>query len=181
MLSSALRRGAQSALVIGVAALVTFALIHLAPGDPFGEMANDPRVPPGVREQLRHEFGLDESLPVQFGRWGANVMRGRFGYSTSLRRDVGDAIAEAVPNTLHLMGVAIVLSFTLGVAVALAQMWRPGSWLDRALSTITLTTWALPDFLLAIVLLLAFSYWMAWFPAGGMVDMMHGDLTWWAM
>lgn len=180
LLLALLRRGGQGTIVIGAAALVTFTLIHLAPGDPFGEMANDPRVPPAVRAQLRHDFALDAPLPTQFAKWTWSVARGRFGYSHSHKRDVSAAIADAVPNTLLLMTVALTLSFAFGVGIALAQMWRPGSWIDRVLGTTTLVTWALPDFWLALVLLLAFSFWLPWFPAGGMVDVTHDDLQLWS-
>ena len=180
MLLALLRRGGQAAIVIGIAALVTFTLIHLAPGDPFGAVASDPRVPPAVREQLRHDFGLDQPLPTQFAQWSWSVAQGQFGYSPSLKRDVSAAIADAVPNTVQLMAVALALSFALGIAIALAQAWRPGGWPDRILGTATLTTWALPDFWLALVLLLAGSYWLPWFPAGGMISMTHDDLPFWS-
>lgn len=180
MLAALLRRGVQAAIVIGIAAVVTFALMHLAPGDPFAGTASDPRVPPAVREQLRRDFGLDQPVPVQFVKWSWSVAHGELGYSLSRGRDVSAVLADAVPNTLQLMSVALTLSFALGVAIALAQMWRPGSWIDRVLGTTTLATWALPDFWLALVLLLAFSFWLPWFPAGGVVDMTHDDLSLWA-
>ncbi|MBI2797258.1 MAG: ABC transporter permease [Gemmatimonadetes bacterium] len=180
MLRALLRRGGQAALVVGLVAVATFALIHLAPGDPFGASLDDARVAPEVRAHWRAVYGLGRPLPEQFGRWTMSLARGELGYSFSQHRPVADVIRATVPNTIQLMGVALVLSFALGIGTALAQARRPGGWLDRALGTTTLATWALPDFWLGLVLLLAFSYWLPWFPAGGMTDDLHESFPpWW--
>lgn len=179
MLRALLRRGGQAALVVGIVAVATFTLIHLAPGDPFSASLDDPRVSPEVRAHWRTMYGFDQPLPVQFVRWTASVARGELGYSLSKNRPVAQVVRATVPNTMLLMGVALALSFLLGIGIALAQARHPGGWLDRLLGTTTLATWALPDFWLALVLLIAFSYWLPWFPAGGMTDDLHDAFPFW--
>lgn len=182
MWQAAWRRLAQAALVVAIVAVATFALIHLAPGDPFSASLDDPRVAPAVRAHWRNVYGFDQPLPVQFWRWTTSVARGELGYSFSQHRPVSEVVRATVPNTMQLMGTALVLSFALGVGLALVQSFRPGGWLDRSLGTATLVTWALPDFWLALLMLLAFSYWLPWFPAGGMTADVHDPYPlWWRL
>jgi peptide/nickel transport system permease protein len=100
------------------------------------------------------------------------------GYSHSMHRYVGDVIAEVLPRTLLLMGVALVASFLLGIAVGVLQAVRRGSWVDRSASSVLLFFYSIPDFWLALMALLAFAYWIPIFPTGGMIDqVMHDYLS----
>ena len=159
----------QALVVVLLVTTISFFLIRLAPGDPFSyEGAYS--LSPALRTQLRAEFGYDRPLPEQYLRFVANVARGRLGYSHSQNRTVGAAIADALPHTLLLMGVAIAFSFLLGIAVGVLQAVRRGGILDRTLSNVLLVFYSVPDFWLAIIILLAFAYWIPIFPAGGVVD-----------
>lgn len=149
---------------------VTFVLIHLAPGDPFGAMLEDPRVPPAVRQRLFHLYGLDQPIGLQYLRYVGDALRGQFGYSFSFGEPVGSVLARAIPNTLMLAGTALMLSFVSGVLMALVQVARHGSLADRSLGAVLLVFYSLPDFWLAQLALLAFAYWLPLFPAGGIVD-----------
>src|SRR5688572_15862684 len=99
------RRLLQAVVIVAIAATVTFLLIKLAPGDAFSAMLDDPRIPPEVRERMRREWGLDRPVGEQYLLYLRNLARGDFGWSFSQHRPVIDAIADALPNTLLLMGV----------------------------------------------------------------------------
>jgi peptide/nickel transport system permease protein len=92
-----------------------------------------------------------------------------------MHRYVGDVLVDALPRTLLLMGAAIVLAFVLGILVGALQAVRRGSWLDRSTSALLLLFYSIPDFWLALMALLAFSYWLPVFPAGGMIDQVMHD------
>ena len=161
-------------MIVAIVAAITFALIHLAPGDPFSAVMDNPNVSEQVRATLRAQYGLDRPLPEQFVRYVNQLAHGELGWSFSHDRPVRAVLASALPNTLLLMSIALVGSFALGILVALIQVARRGSPTDHALSGISLFFFSMPDFWLAILALLAFTYWLPLFPVGGAVDpVMH--------
>jgi peptide/nickel transport system permease protein len=164
------QRLAQAAVIVAIVATITFALIHLAPGDPFSAVMDDPNVSETVRQTLRAQYGLDRPLPVQFVRYVNSLAHGELGWSFSHERPVREVLGSALPNTLLLMGVALVLSFALGILIALIQVARRGSMTDHVLSGVSLFFFSMPDFWLAILALLTFTYWLPIFPVGGAVD-----------
>jgi peptide/nickel transport system permease protein len=164
----------QAAVIVAIVAVITFALIHLAPGDPFTAILDNPNVSEKVRVTLRAQYGLDRPLIEQFFRYVNALAHGELGWSFSNDRPVLDVLASALPNTLLLMSVALVGSFALGILLALIQVARRGSAVDHTISGITLFFFSMPDFWLAILALLAFTYWLPIFPVGGVVDpVMH--------
>jgi peptide/nickel transport system permease protein len=164
----------QAAVIVAIVATISFALIHIAPGDPFSAVMDNPNVSERVRATLRAQYGLDRPLPEQFIRYVGQLARGDLGWSFSHDRPVHDVLARAVPNTLVLMVIALVGSFALGILIALVQVARRGSAVDHALSGISLFFYSMPDFWLGILALLAFTYWLPLFPVGGAVDpVMH--------
>lgn len=167
----------QSLIVVVLVTTISFFLIRLAPGDPFS-FSGDYAMSPAVRNQLRAQFGYDRPLPEQFVHFVGNVARFRLGYSQSMHRYVGDVILDVLPRTLLLMGVALALSFTVGIVLGALQAMRQNSWVDRALSGVLLLFYSVPDFWLALIVLLAFAYWLPIFPPGGMIDeVMHDYMS----
>ena len=174
MLRYLAQRLAQAAVIVAIVAAITFALIHLAPGDPFSAVMDNPNVSEAVRQTLRAQYGLDRPLPEQFVRYVSSLAHGELGWSFSHERPVREVLGSALPNTLLLMGVALVGSFTLGILIALIQVARRGSVTDHVLSGVSLFFFSMPDFWLAILALLTFTYWLPIFPVGGAVDpVMH--------
>jgi peptide/nickel transport system permease protein len=162
-------------VIVTIVATVTFALIHIAPGDPFSAVLDNPNVNERVRETLRAQYGLDRPLPEQFVRYVGQLARGELGWSFSHDRPVREVLARALPNTLLLMTIALVGSFALGILIALIQVGRRGTFTDHALGGISLFFYSMPDFWLAILALLAFTYWLPLFPVGGTVDLVTHD------
>ena len=170
------RRLAQGAVVALLAATIVFFLIRLAPGDPFAASIDNPNVSPAVRAQWREAYGLNLSAPRQYVRYVSSVARGDLGFSFSLQRPVKDVLAEALPNTLSLMVVALAFSFFAGIAVALAQVRNRGGVRDRALGGLSLLLFSVPDFWLALLMLVSFAYWIPLFPIGGATDPVAYDV-----
>lgn len=168
------RRLGQSAVIVAIVAAIAFLLIHLAPGDPFSSILDNPNVAEKVRATLRAQYGLDRPLAEQFVRYVNSLLHGQLGWSFSHDQPVSEVLASALPNTLLLMSVALVGSFVIGILVALIQVARRGTFTDHALSGITLFFFSMPDFWLGILALIAFTYWLRIFPVGGAVDpVMH--------
>lgn len=168
----------QAAGVVLLVTTLTFLLVHLAPGDPIAAALERPGVTEAVREQWRASFGLDRPIGEQYVRWVANVARGELGYSFSHRRPVRDVLAEALPRTVLLAGLAIVFSFTVGVILGVLQAERVGGPRDRWLGRVLLLLYSVPDFWFALVILLVFAYRLALLPPGGIVDpVMHDYLS----
>lgn len=171
-------RALQAVGVVLMITTLTFVLIHLAPGDPFAASLNGPGVTPAIRASWRASFGLDRPLGEQYVRWVVNAARGDFGYSYSFHRPVGSVLAEALPRTLLLTGIALVLSFVLGVVAGVLQVERLGGARDRWVGRTLLLLFSVPDFWLALAALILFSYRLPIFPPGGLVDpVLHDYLS----
>jgi peptide/nickel transport system permease protein len=173
-----LRRLAQVAIVVALVATIVFTLIHLAPGDPFGAAMENPNVTEAVRAQWREAYGLDRPLPEQFASYLASLVRGDLGWSFSLQRPVIDVLREALPKTLLLMSIALAASFSIGIALAIVQASRAGSVTDRVLGGISLFFYSMPEFWLALMVIVLLAYRFPIFPIGGMVDpVIHSSLS----
>lgn len=168
-----LRRLVQSGWLILLLILCNFALIHLAPGDPVHLLAGQ-----SGDEQyfafLRNKFGLDQPLPVQMGKYLLNILRGDFGYSLSFQQPVLPLILSRVPATLLLMTTALLLSASSGVWLGVEAARRPGSRLDRAITTFAAITDAVPSFCVGQIALIVFALWLNLFPAQGMMSVGQG-------
>ena len=170
MLRLLLRRAAHGILIVWLVATATFFLLHLAPGDPIAASLDSPLTPPAVRAHYRHVYGLDQPLSVQYGHWLVMMTHGDFGFSFPHRRPVSAVIASALPNTLLLMGVALVLAFAAGIALGLIQARHRGRPLDWGLGLGSLFFYSMPDFWLALMLLFLFAFVWRVFPVTGMFD-----------
>ena len=173
-------RAAQAVVVVAIVATVVFALTHLAPGDPFAAAVESGSMRPAQRDALLARYGFDRPIPAQYLTYVKNLARGDFGWSFSRNRPVSAALASAVPNTLLLMGTALLLSLALGIAAGLVQASRRDSAVDRGSSALLLIFYSTPDFWLALMMMLAFAYALPLFPVSGMVDpVMHEYLGRW--
>lgn len=165
---------------LGVVAFVTtlsFVVVHLAPGDPIATALQNPNVTEEVRNQWRAAYGLDKPIAEQYVRWVANLARGQLGFSITHRRPVGDVLAMALPRTLVLCGLALLMSFAIGIGIGLLQAERPRGARDRWLGRVLLVLYSVPDFWLALLALLLFAYRLPWFPPGGMTDVSYDYMS----
>lgn len=151
-------------VVLGVVTLM-FALLRLAPGDPALLLVG----PSATAEQVaaqRHALGLDRPLAVQYAAWVGRFARGDWGSSIATGRPVRATLAQAWPATVRLVGLSLVLSYLLGIAVGVVQAVRGGT-LDAALSVASVTLFALPGYWLGLMLVMLFTYRLRLLPAFG--------------
>jgi peptide/nickel transport system permease protein len=172
-------RLAQSLLVVLCVTTLSFWIVRLAPGEPFSYDSS--LVTPAIRAHRRAQYGYDRPVGEQFVRYVASVAHGQFGYAWSLREPVSQALLQAIPRTLLLVGTSLAASLLLGIAVGVFQARHPGGFLDRVISAVLVFFFSLPDFWLAIMMLLAFSYWIPILPAGGYVEpVLHDYMNGWS-
>lgn len=160
-----LRRALHALTVVFVVCTVTFALVHLAPGGP--SVLADPKLSREEQAAIENRLGLDRSLPEQYGRWMASVVRGDLGRSFLYEIPNRRAIAERIPDTMLLAGSALLLSVTLAIPLGLWSAMRRGGLVDRAITGIAFVAMAVPTFWLAIVAIFTFAVAIPLFPAGG--------------
>ena len=122
-------------------------------------------------DAIRNRFGLNDPIPVQFVRYLANVVQGNLGESILKSRPVSRLIVEALPHTLELAALALVVAILIGItAGVLSAAWR-GTWLDRGSIFVSLLGVSMPDFWMAILVVLVFAVKLQWFPAFGVGGM----------
>jgi peptide/nickel transport system permease protein len=122
---------------------------------------------PEYRDRMRAQFGYDQSVGVQYVRWMQSLLVGEFGWSTANARPVAAELSDVIPRTLLLMSLALAASVWFGILVGRWQARRAGSAPDRAVSTVSFVIFSMPEFWLAMIMLLVFSSWLGWFPAQG--------------
>ena len=154
-------------VLLGVATL-NFLLIHLAPGDPASVMAGEGgSATPEYLAMLRHKFGLDQSLPLQFWHYISNVAQLDLGYSFRNDETVASLILDRLGPTLLLMVTAFVLSVGIGTLLGLLAGTRRNSMRDGVISFVALLASATPTFWLGLMLIVLFSIRFEWLPTSG--------------
>ena len=151
------RRGAAALGLIWLVLTLTFVLLHAAPGDA-ADLLVAPDAPPDVALQLRQELGLDRPLTQQYGRWLANLLRGDLGESFRRREPVTGMLAAALPISLWLGAMSLLLTFVVGVAVGALQAARRDRWIDRLLTGLTTAVYAAPSYWLSLTAVAVFTY-----------------------
>jgi len=164
------RRALQGAVIVWLVATFTFALIAFAPGDVVDAKYSSERIPPATQIAIRHALCLDRGIAVRYACWLRSLGTGQLGWSEDAQRPVSEMLADAVPNTLLLMGLAIAGSFLLGIGAGVAQAWRPRGALDRGIGALSMFFYSMPDFWLALLVMYLFAYKLGWLPLTGTTD-----------
>jgi peptide/nickel transport system permease protein len=154
-------------VLIGIS-LILFMVIHLAPGGPMDVYADNPSVTPAALERIAEAYGLNQPLPVQYGRWMRAMLTGDWGYSIRTGRPVLTEIAERLGPTLLLGGTAMGMALLLSTALGVVSAATAGRWPDRVIGGFTLAGLSIPVFWLALVMQLVFSVALGWLPSGGL-------------
>ena len=155
----------------GIVVLV-FLLLHLAPGSPMSALGAESgrRVSQKAAAEMRAMYGLDKPLPERFARWISRVARLDFGESFVDRRPVLVRIGEALPYTLVLNGIALLLTLAISVPLGVAAGGRPEGPLDRASGAVLFALYSLPAFWAALLLQTLFSVKLQWLPLYGVAS-----------
>lgn len=163
------------ATILGVMTL-TFGLIRLLPGGPFtrlrASMLQSGMDPEAVNEQIENLQNVrpDASLPEQYVNYMASTLQGDLGESISLGEPVTAILADAVPWTVFIVVVSTILMFAFGIVLGALQAYWEGSYFDKIFSTVSIAAMSVPFYIVAILLLLTFSYRMSLFPTSAPAD-----------
>jgi peptide/nickel transport system permease protein len=159
-----LRRIGAALLTLCGVALIVFAITSLLPGDA-AEQALGQGATPETVAALRIELGLDRPAHLRFGEWFFGMLRGDPGMSLAAQQPVATLIGERLPKSLLLAGLTALLATPFALGAGLLAAMRRGSTLDRALSVLTLSMVAVPEFLVASLAVLVFAVQLRWLSA----------------
>jgi peptide/nickel transport system permease protein len=143
---------------------VLFSVLALAPGDPFGELVNNPNIPAEVAAALRAKFGLDDPLMVRYWNWLSAMVQGDWGFSFISRVDVETLIMQRLPITLLVIGSSQILALCIAIPVGVYAASKPYSLFDQVASTLAFIGFSLPTFFTGILMILFFSIQLDWLP-----------------
>src|SRR5437660_2212229 len=147
-----------------VISFVIYAILALAPIDPLSQFGADPRVPAEVRERIRESLGLNQPWPIRYVKWMTSMFRGDFGVSFMSHSSVMDLIAQRLPNTLAVVGVAYIIGVLLAVPIGMISAVRRYSIFDHVATTFAFVGFSLPTFFTGILLIIVFAINLRWFP-----------------
>lgn len=164
------RQLATTIPVLVLVSIMVFLFAHLAPGDPITALAGDQAVDEEVVEQLRKQYGLDRSLPVQYFTWAGNALTGDFGYSYTSRLAVSDILMDRFIVTGLLSVIAIVIAVSVALTLGTLAAIYKGSWIDYLNQGMAMIGGSMPAFWIGILLILFFSQRLGILPASGYVQ-----------
>jgi peptide/nickel transport system permease protein len=162
---------ASLGILLGVS-VITFGLTFMVPADPVAMIAGRTSTP-AVREQIRHQLGLDRPLPEQYARYLSRLVQGDMGKSYARKSDVAPLIASRLPPTLLLMLGAILAELMIGLPAGVYAATRRGRFGDKLAMTLSFLTVSTPQFVLGLTLLYVFAYLGGWLPLGGYGTLSH--------
>ena len=161
------RRVAASLLLIFLVLTLTFFLVRLAPGDPLVDLENSGHLNREQIEKQRRLYGLDKPLVVQYGLWLRGIARGDWGTSIVYQKPATAVVAEALPYTLLLGVVILILQYGFGLLLGVGAAQRPGSARDHSIRTVSLVLYSIPVFWLGLMAILVFHLFWGLLPPGG--------------
>ncbi|GEC52127.1 peptide/nickel transport system permease protein [Bradyrhizobium japonicum] len=170
MLNFLAKRLVQLVPTLFFVSLLIFSLQHLLPGDPALVMAGEER-DPAVIEQIRQQYHLDQPIPVQYAYWVKGVLTGDLGESLRNKMPVSSLIAQKLPVTMQIAGMAIVVAFLIGIPAGIISAVKIGTAWDYGANLFALWGISTPNFWLGIMLIFLFSVELGWLPASGYVPL----------
>ena len=166
MLAYLLRRICYALPIMAGVALVCFALVHLAPGDPLVSIL-PPDASAELAAQLKTLYGFDRSYPEQFARWVWRALHGELGQSIASGRPVTPEVLTAVGHTLRLAVLATAIGVVLGSLFGFVGGYFQRAWPDRLASLLAVLGVSVPHYWLGMVMVIVFSAILGWLPATG--------------
>ena len=167
-----------AALFFGIT-LISFAVIHLAPGSPVSGSEMNPAVSQEAREKLTRLYGLDRPLEAQYFEWLSRMIRFDFGEALTDGEKVSVKIMRAVPITLGVNGISLFLAFFFGIPAGVWMAWRAGSKRERFLGALFLGFYSMPGFWIAMLLMSFFAVRVHLFPLSGFHSLFYEEMPFW--
>jgi len=162
-----LRKVGAALIVLVLASMLVFVGVRAIPGDPALALGGESR-DPAVLSAIRHKYGLDQPVPVQYVRWVSLAVRGDLG-TDQRELSVSRTIVQRLPITLELAGLAILIGSVIGIVAGVLAAVRRGKATDYAATTVALVGLSVPHFWLGILMIIYFAVQLHWLPAGGYV------------
>jgi peptide/nickel transport system permease protein len=161
----------RAAATLLICVTIVFVVLRSA-GDPLASLLPDD-TPPDVADAYRTRFGLDRPIPEQYAGYIASLLRGEFGRSFVEHRDALQVVLERVPATLELGGIALLAAVLVGIPLGIVATVGRNTWVDRAAMSVAVFGYSLPNFFLAILLILVFAFNLRWLPSAGSHTPLH--------
>ncbi|MFW6005051.1 MAG: ABC transporter permease, partial [Desulfonatronovibrionaceae bacterium] len=161
--------------------VISFWIIHLAPGSPTDMQTTlSPTAGAEARQRLEKIYGLDQPVHIQYRNWVKRVIQLDFGNSLSGdSRPVWDKIRERLPLTLSLNIISMFLILGISIPIGVLSALNQGGWLDRSLTVLVFAGFAMPSFWLALLLMMALGIYLPVFPISGMTSLDFEHMSFW--
>lgn len=163
-----LRRALLALPTLLVISIILFGILHLAPGGPAAIYASSSETSPEDLARIERLLGIDQPLPLQYGRWLVGILQGDWGRSFRYREPVTAVLAGRLPNTIQLMLAALVLAIALSIPFGIVSAVSRRRWVQYQASIVSMLGISIPTFWLGMMILLLFSVKLRWLPSGGM-------------
>lgn len=175
MTTYAIRRVLQTIPILFIISALLFIMVRSAPGGPLTAARRNPNISKEQIEAIEEKLGLNDPLPVQYGRWLGNMFKGDMGESIKFRRPVAEMINERIPNTLLLVGVSFLVTLLIAIPIGIWSARKPYSPFDYIVTTVTFIGQSIPVYWLGLGLIVIFYVALKnpisgepFFPVGGM-------------
>ena len=174
------RLGLMIPMLLGIT-LISFTVIHLAPGTPTDMQTTlNPKASLEAQKRLRELYGLDKPLMVQYGDWLKRLVHLDFGRSFSPdRRPVWDKIKERIGITLSLNLMSLIIILGVSIPIGVIAAYRAHSWFDQATTLFVFFGFAMPTFWLALLLIMFFGVYLDWLPISGLTSLNYRQFSFW--
>ena len=167
-------------IMVGIT-IITFAVIHLAPGEPTDRMTDlNPKISAQAKQKMREMYNLDKPLHVQYLLWFERFVKLDFGKSFSPdNRPVLDKILERLPITIFINVVSLILIFLLSIPLGVISATRPYSLFDKGTTLFVFLGFSTPGFWLSLLLMILFGVQLGWLPISGIRSINFGEFSTW--
>jgi len=159
-----------------ILSILIFIIADFMPGDPFTGLI-DPNLDPAQLEAMREAYGLNDPLPVKYVRWVRNAFQGDFGRSFNYQQPVTAVIAGRIGNTIRLSLLSVILTYLIGLPLGILAGRYNESVLDKTILVYNFVSFAVPIFVLALLMVWIFGYNLNWFPARGSISI-NAETQW---
>jgi ABC-type dipeptide/oligopeptide/nickel transport system permease component len=167
-----LRKAVYALVIMWLASIVVFVALRITPGDTANFKVTAIETPQRLAE-VRHELGLDRPMIVQYEDFWSHLLRGDVGVSQITGEPITKIIGTGAPYTLALAGAAAILVYGLGIPLGVLAALRRNSWIDLIASGVAVVGMGVPNFVLAILLIMLFGIRLGWLPVSGSGDLQH--------
>jgi peptide/nickel transport system permease protein len=158
------RRLVTSIPTLILISMVVFGILALAPGDPLGQFAANPDIPPEVRLNILHQMGLDEPIPIRYAKWATAFLRGNWGYSFASHVEASRLILQRLPTDLWVIGAAYLAAVLIAIPIGVLSAVKQYSLFDQVATTGAFIGFSLPTFFTGVLLIIIFSVRLHWLP-----------------